>query len=163
MVFGTAAGAGGFREKIGHLCRQLGEGGGVKAEASPNLRDGKLDVVAWKPFADSWQGKLMIFGQCKTGTHYRDMLMQLQPDDFCAKWLRERPPVVPLRAFFVSEALSRSGDPSRRQWYENSVDAGLLFDRCRIVDFCDSVAEGVLEEVRTWTEAAAKGTELPTP
>ena len=109
MVFGTAAGVGGFREKIGHLCRQLGEGGGVKAEASPNLRDGKLDVVAWKPFADSWQGKLMIFGQCKTGTHYRDMLMQLQPDDFCAKWLRERPPVVPLRAFlFPKRYLGRA-------------------------------------------------------
>lgn len=38
-----------------------------------------------------------------------------------------------------------------------------LFDRCRIVDFCDSVAEDVLEEVRTWTEAAAKGTKLPNP
>ena len=89
--------------------------------------------------------------------------MQLQPDQFCAKWLRERPPVVPLRAFFVSEALSRSGDPSRRRWYEDSIDAGLLFDRCRIVDFCDSVAEEVLEEVRIWTEAAAEGTELPAP
>ena len=163
MVFGTAAGAGGFRDKVGDLCRQLGEGGGVRDGVSQNKRDGKLDVVAWKPFADSWQGKLMIFGQCKTGTNYKDVLMQLQPDQFCAKWLQERPPVVPIRAFFVSEALSRSGAPSRRRWYEDSIDAGLLFDRCRIVDFCDSVAEEVLEEVRIWTEAAAEGTELPAP
>ena len=163
MVFGMSAQTGGFRKRVEDFCRQLGEGGGVKDEVNPNVKDGKLDVVAWKPFADSCQGKLIIFGQCKTGTNYRDMLMQLQPDAFCKKWLRDKPPVDPLRAFFVSEALSRSGDRSRHQWYEHSADAGLLFDRCRIVDFCDSVADEVLEEVRTWTEAAAGCTELPAP
>lgn len=163
MVFGATSGSGGFRARVACLCRQLGEGGGVRCGVSPKVRDGKLDVVAWKPFADSWQGKLIIFGQCKTGTDYRDMLTHLQPDAFCAKWLREKPPVVPVRAFFVSEALSRSGASSQRRWYDSSVDAGLLFDRCRIVDFCDSVAEDVLEEVRTWTAAAAEVSELPVP
>ncbi len=163
MVFGATSGSGGFPARIARLCRQLGEGGGVRDDVSPRVRDGKLDVVAWKPFADSWQGKFIIFGQCKTGTDYRDMLTELQPDAFCAKWLREQPPVMPVRAFFVSEALSRSGALSQRQWYDSSVDAGLLFDRCRIVDFCDGVAEDILEEVRTWTEAAAAVSELPVP
>ena len=163
MAFGAASETGGFRARIERLCRRLGEGGGAKDDASPKARDGKLDVVAWKPFADSRQGKLMIFGQCKTGTNYRDSLTQLQPDAFCAKWLRERPPVVPMPAFFVSEALSRLGVSSRRRWYDHSVDAGLLFDRCRIVDFCDGVAEDVLAEVRAWTEAAAEDNELPAP
>ena len=163
IVFGATSGSGGFPARIARLCHQLGEGGGVKDGVSPRVRDGKLDVVAWKPFADSWQGKLIIFGQCKTGTDYRDMLMQLQPEAFCKKLLRELPSVMPVRAFFVSEALSRSGASSQRQWYDSSVDAGLLFDRCRIVDFCDGVAEDVLEEVRTWTEAAAAVSELPVP
>ena len=163
MVFDATSGSGGFPARIARLCRQFGEGDGVRDVVSPRVKDGKLDVVAWKPFADSWQGKLIIFGQCKTGTGYRDMRTQLQPDAFCAKWLREQPPVMPVRAFFVSEALSRSGALSQRQWYDSSVDAGLLFDRCRIVDFCDGVAEDVLEEVRTWTEAAAAVSELPVP
>ena len=163
MVFGTASETGGFPARVACLCRRFGEGGGVKDDVLPTVGDGKLDIVAWKPFADSWQGKLIIFGQCKTGTVYRDMMTELQPDAFCAKWLREQPPVLPVRAFFVSEALSRSGVSSKRQWYDSSVDAGLLFDRCRIVDFCDSVAEDVLEELRTWTEAAAEVFGLPAP
>ena len=163
MVFGTTSGTGGFRARVADLCHRLGEGNGAKDAVSPNVRDGKLDVVAWKSFADSWQGKLIIFGQCKTGTEYRDTLTQLQPDAFCAKWLRERPATLPMRAFFISEALSRSGASARHQWYERSIDAGLLFDRCRTVDFCDSVTDDVLKEVRTWTEAAAKNNELPAP
>ena len=163
MVFGTASGIGGFRDRVMDLCQKLGEGGSAKEAVSPSARDGKLDIVAWKPFVDSWQGKLIIFGQCKTGTEYRDTLTQLQPDAFCAKWLRERPAIPPMRAFFISEALSRSGASARRQWYEHSTDAGLLFDRCRIVDFCDGVTDDVLEEVRTWTGAAAENNELPAP
>ena len=163
MVFGSASGTGGFRARVADLCRRLGEGNGARDAVSPNAKDGRLDVVAWKPFADSWQGKLMIFGQCKTGTEYGDTLTQLQPDAFCAKWLQERPAVLPVRAFFVSEALLRSGASAQRQWHERSTDAGLLFDRCRTVDFCDGVTDDVLEEVRTWTEAAAENNELPAP
>ena len=84
MVFGATSGSGGFPARIARLCHQLGEGGGVRDDVSPRVKDGKLDVVAWKSFADSWQGKLIIFGQCKTGTDYRDMPTQLQPDAFCA-------------------------------------------------------------------------------
>ena len=163
MVFGTASGTGPFRARVADLCRRLGEGGGARDAASPNVKDGRLDVVAWTPFADSWPGKLTIFGQCKTGTEYRDTLTQLQPDAFCAKWLREMPAVVPVRAFFISEALSRSGASARNEWYERSTDAGLLFDRCRTVDFCDGLTDDVLEEVRTWTGAAAGNNELPAP
>ena len=163
MVFGSASGTGGFRKRITDLCCRLGEGNGARDAVFSKKKDGRLDVVAWKPFADSWQGKLMIFGQCKTGTEYGDTLTHLQPDGFCKKWLRDMPAVLPVRAFFVSEALLRSGASARCQWYEHSTDAGLLFDRCRTVDFCDGVTDDVLEEVRTWTEAAAENNELPAP
>ena len=162
-VFGTASEIGRFQDKVTDLCHKLGEGGGYRNEISSNARDGKVDVVAWKSFADSWQGKLIIFGQCKTGTEYRDTLTQLQPDTFCANWLRERPAIMPVRAFFISEALSRLGDLARQQWYERSTEAGLLFDRCRTVDFSDGVTDDILEEVRVWTGAAAENNELPVP
>ena len=119
------------------------------------MRDGKLDVVVWKHFTDGLAGKLIAFGQCKTGTSYRDSLTQLQPDSFCRKWLRSPLVLTPVRMFFVSEALPRS------LWRNDSIDAGLLFDRCRIVDFCDNVSRDVLVKVTTWTAAAAKATELP--
>ena len=152
LVFGTSSKDKNFAEKIDTLCRKLEEGGGFENRdpAAPTARDGKLDVVAWKHFADGQPGKLIAFGQCKTGTSYHDTLTQLQPSVFCDKWLRSAPVVPPVRMFFVAEALSRS------HWSSMARDAGILFDRCRIVDFADEISTEVLEKVRAWTRAAAE-------
>ena len=115
MVFGNRLLPGvGFANKINNLCRKLQEGDGFynHGHGRTTANDGKLDIVAWKHFADRLPGKLIAFGQCKTGTHYRDTLTQLQPDLFCRTWLRSSPVFVPIRMFFVAEALSRSN------WYD---------------------------------------------
>ena len=149
FVFGTASQQPGFRSRVDDLCRQLGEGGGFIDRSGGRLtaRDGKLDVVAWKPFADGRPGKLILFGQCKTGTSYRDTLAQLQPEAFCKKWVRDPLDLAPVRAFFIAEALPLS------LWHDTVVDAGLLFDRCRIIDFADSVNSTVLRRLTAWTTA----------
>ncbi len=158
LVFGTGSRGAGFRNKIDDLCKRIGEGDRFdgKQGTSAHTRDGKLDVVAWKPFSDRRQGKLILFGQCKTGTNYRDSLTQIQPDSFCSKWLRSQPALPPVRVFFISEALSATG------WYNAARDAGLLFDRCRIMDFCDIRDPGVLADMRSWTSAAAVASGLST-
>ena len=157
IVFGTAAGEADFPRKVNDLCKRIKEGDGYvnRSEGPPREQDGKLDIVAWKHFKDWLPGKLIAFGQCKTGTNYKDELTQLQPDSFCRKWVRSPLILTPVRMFFVAEALSRS------RWVNTAYDAGLLFDRCRIVDFCDGISEDVLEKVKAWTEAAAKANELP--
>ena len=159
MVFGTAVSARGFPDRINKLCKCIGEGGGFRDRDNTASRqqDGKLDVVAWTPFSDRLPGQLIMFGQCKTGTHYKDQLAQLQPDSFCRKWLRTQPAVTPTRAFFLSEALPRSG------WRDSAVDAGVLFDRCRIVDFARDASADLLTRIRGWTEAAAIATDLEGP
>ena len=159
LVFGTAAGGTGFREKVDELCKQMKEGDGFvnRDGTPPREQDGRLDVVVWKHFTDSLPGKLIAFGQCKTGTDYRSTLTQLQPDSFCRKWLQSPLVITPVRMFFVSEALPRG------HWYNVSSDAGLLFDRCRIVDFCDNISADILEKLRAWTAAASEATELPSP
>ncbi len=156
LVFGTSSKDKNFAAKIDTLCGQLEEGGGFENRDldPPTAKDGKLDVVAWKHFADGKPGKLIAFGQCKTGTSYHDTLTQLQPRTFCEKWLRSSPVVPPVRMFFVAEALSRS------HWSTMARDAGILFDRCRIVDFADNVSTEVLEKVRAWTHAAAESESL---
>lgn len=154
-VFGVGSAAGTFPAKIESLCTDLGEGEGFRNAASGvRVGDGKLDVVVWKGFADGRPGKMIGFGQCKTGTSYRDTLSQLQPDKFCTKWFRTQPALTPIRMFFVAEALPDLG------WYESAVDSGLLFDRCRMVDFADGVAEETLADVRCWTSAAAESVAL---
>lgn len=150
LVFGTTAGSPSFPAKVNTLCKQMQEGVRFVSHirSYKRIKDGKLDVVAWIPFADNLPGKLIAFGQCKTGTTYEDALPQLQPDAFCKKWLHQQPVLTPTRMFFLAEAL-----PSF-DWDNDSIDAGLLFDRCRIVDFSDDIRVETLEKVAAWTAAA---------
>lgn len=139
-----------FGDKIDDLCARLNEGGGFRRqEARPSMRDGGLDVVVWKHFADRSPGKMIGFGQCKTGTSYRDRLSELHADAFCDKWTMDPPAVVPTRMYFVAEALARSS------WRNDLIDAGLLFDRCRVVDYCGGCRSEVLALLLKWTNAAA--------
>lgn len=156
MVFGTAAGGAGFKEKVNSLCAKIMEGNGFKSKSDKSVRekDGKLDVVTWIHFSDGLPGKFIAFGQCKTGTHYLDDLPILQPDSFCRKWMNSMPALVPMRMFFIAEALPRGN------FYDLASDAGLLFDRCRIVDNSGQVSETLLGKVESWTLAAANSTGL---
>lgn len=158
LVFGTGSGGGGFRDKIDYLCKRMGEGkhfDGMRGN-SARMRDGKLDAVAWKPFSDGRASKSILFGQCKTGTSYKDSLTHLHPDAFCDKWMRSPPALTPVRSFFLSEALSEI------DWYADARDAGLLFDRCRMVDFGEIRDKDILARIRAWTNAATTAAGLPT-
>lgn len=150
IVFGTAT-PGAFNEKVNGLCRDIGEGSGFKP-LDPNVRlpsggDGKLDAVAWIPFSDLRSGKLILFAQSKTGTHWRDTTTQLQPSGFTRKWMQEPLTPDPVRVFCVAESM----DDWR--WRPTQIDAGILFDRCRMVDFAHSTSSEILEEIRLWTQA----------
>ena len=157
IVFGTASGTADFPSKINNLCNKLEEGGGFENRSGRPWRqkDGTLDVVAWKPFTDRRDGKLIAFGQCKTGTHGKEDFTTLQPDAFCSKWLKSQPALIPIRMFFISEALHEVS------WRNDAVDAGLMFDRCRIMDFSDEISQPLLAKIAKWTTAAANAAGLP--
>ena len=157
LVFGTAAEGDGFADKVDDLCRRIGEGGGFvdRYGGGQWAKDDKLDVVAWTPFADQQCSKVIVFGQCKTGTHFADELTELQPGAFCNSWWRSPPALTPTRTFFVAEALPRAG------WGRIAAKGGLLFDRCRMVDFGGTVCAEVLRKVRIWTRGAAVAADLP--
>ena len=92
MVFGTGREAedkdeddeldqGKFETAVNNLCKELREGGGFESYANSRVtaRDGKLDVVVWRHFADRRGGQLIGFGQCKTGKYWNRDLTKLQP------------------------------------------------------------------------------------
>lgn len=152
FVFGTAA-SHGFQDKVDALCRELREGAGFRSldHAPVQANDDKLDAVAWVPFSDSLPGQLIAFGQCKTGSNWGGLVAQLQPDTFIKKWMREPILVNPIRAFCISEAADRS------RWKGTCTAAGILLDRCRLIDFSDNLPLDLLDRVSRWT-TAAKGT-----
>lgn len=149
LVFGTAA-PGRFKDKVEHLCRELHEGDGFRSlDIAPvEANDDKLDTVAWVPFADLLPGQLVLFGQCKTGTSWGESITQLRPEAFVTKWMKTPILVTPVRAFCISEATDRS------RWKGTTVTAGILFDRCRLVDFSDGIDSRLLGKVLRWTNAA---------
>ena len=150
FIFGTSATDRRFKSKVDQLCTKLGEGSGFHNPGGGRVtsKDGKLDIVAWIPFTDERPGKLIVFGQCKTGSNWRDTLSQLQPSAFCQKYMNRSPLVIPQRAFFISE------EPDTNKHHEDVIDGGLMFNRCRLVDCSDYLPEELCSQIMQWTDSA---------
>ncbi len=151
LVVGTSN-PGTFQDRVNNLCQSLGEGSRFRSldNASIRAKDDKVDTVTWIPFVDRLPGQLIVFGQCKTGTNWRDQISQSRPEDFIKKWMHEPFLVNPLRVFCVSEAVDRS------RWKGTSVAAGILFDRCRLVEYCVGLDAHILTSIQKWTAEAKK-------
>ena len=154
LVFGTARRkgcdeVGAFPDAVNGLCNRLGECVGFHSHSGsqPTAQDGNLDVVVWKHFTDGRQGKLIGFGQCKTGIGWKVGLFDLVPSGFCRKWVRTMPIIEPIRLYFITARVRHS------EWYDTSVDAGIRFDRCRILDYAPKMAP-LKDDWLAWTKAA---------
>ena len=157
LVFGTSSDLRSFSDRVEDLCARIGEGNTYRNNSGgrPQAKDDGLDVVVWNPFTDTRKGKLMGFGQCKTGTHYEEHFTRLQPDAFCKNWFDVMPAVHPVRIFFMTDAL-----PNDR-WYKRSTYAGIIFDRSRLIQLCENISSQTLTKMSTWTQAAAVANGLP--
>lgn len=152
IILGTAM-RGGFEERVNHLIREVQEPCSFRnidgEEAVVHAQDDGVDVVGWLPFADGAPGKLAIFAQVKTGTSWRDSVLECQPENFQKKWLNGAFTVSPVRAFCVAEAVGRSS-----RWNSTCCDAGVLFDRCRLVSCCVLDGFARLDDLRNWVSGA---------
>lgn len=141
----------GFADALDELCRAMGEG--TRHRGRPTLkdqRDAKLDLAVWRDFRDGRRGKLIGFAQCKAGKHWRRHLTDLVPENFCAKWILDRPVVLPTGIFFVPLRVAR------RVWDVTCIDAGILFDRCRITECGSQINSGVADKWRRWSARVVK-------
>jgi len=158
FVFGTAAGATlpTFPEKVAHIVSTLREGGAYKIAAiSPGAGDGKLDAVAYRVFADQRRGGLIGFAQAKTGENWRQHLTKLQPRSFMSKYVTSPLVIDPVRIYMVPHRIHHD------RWESDSLEGGLLFDRCRITQYADRVSPNVLENADRWLRAAISATTYP--
>lgn len=149
-VFGTASkGLGSFDAKIEGLCADIGEGNGWKQTAlSPGAGDGGLDAIAWRRFADGRPGGLVGFAQCKTGDHWRQHRPRLQPRAFCGDYMLQPLILDPWKIFMVPHRIER------RRWDSDSRHGGLMFDRCRLVQYGQTISASLLDDCRVWLNAA---------
>ena len=157
LVFGTSSNIRSFPDRVNTLCEQIGEGNFYQNNSggNPQAKDDGLDVVVWNPFNDARRGKLIGFGQCKTGTHYEEQFTRLRPSTFCQNWFNVMPAVPPVRMYFIADAL-----PEER-WNQKTSYAGILFDRSRVVELCENISSRTLADMSAWTRAAAIANRLP--
>jgi hypothetical protein len=124
---------------LDYLCVLLNEGGGCSTpEVARHNGDDQLDIVAWREFPDRQAGKIVAFGQCAAGSDASSKMSELNALAFSQKWFREPLAIPPVRLFFVPWDMGFSLMTRRRH---NLIDAGIIFDRCRIVA-CESQLKG---------------------
>ena len=153
MVFGTGGRSPesytGFENAINRLSKLLSEGSGWRPGArTPGAGDAKLDVVAWRKFSDLRPGSLVGFAQCKTGIHWKDHLDKLQPAKFSLDYFREPLLVEPIRLYMIPWRIDK------QHWRTHTNHGGILFDRCRIVQYGDYISSSVIARCRKWVMAA---------
>ena len=153
VVFGTAQKKAEhgkkFKSNIENLCSSLREGHGLKPGAKlPGAGDGKLDIVVWRVFSDGRSGGLIGFGQCKTGVRWKTHLTELQPRSFCQKYFKKPLSIDPVRVYMVPHRVDAA------EWDDHTSEAGLLLDRCRLVQYGHSISKEVFGDCKTWLVAA---------
>lgn len=152
FVFGTAA-AGPFKDKVQDLILKIGEGGNFRnpnnVETTPKKDDG-IDVVAYKNFADGRIGKLIAFGQCKTGdSSWKDGKLKLRPSDFCQKWFSAPVVYLPLRLLFICDTMNEGST------FFDDQQGFIVFNRFRIMEHLpNDLDPSIVARVRQWLEGA---------
>lgn len=150
MVFGTGAESddNGFETKVKGMLDRFVEKGYLfrRPDGDRNRqKDGKVDLVAFIPFNDSRKGHFVALGQCKTGTHWREKLGQLNPRTFCDLYIEPPLAFTPVCIYMVSEACNDDWEQLARN------SQGVLFDRTRIMQFIpDSIDENLYRDIAAW-------------
>lgn len=142
---------GGFEPALTKLCLDLREGRGCKGSPrTSQLKDAKLDIVAWLPFPDRRAGQLIMFAQCSTGSNWFEKIHELRPREWCQLWMMEVPHVEPIGSFFVPRRI----EPER--WEEAGRYGGILFDRCRISALSSALPGQLGSTISDWAEEAVR-------
>lgn len=134
-----------FKDCVSEMCKIAHSGGcAVPKARSPGGGDGGVDIFAWRTFSDRREGALLAFAQCKTGINWRNHTTRTIPAEFCRRYIVPRPTVDPLRIYMVPVRVDG------RDWSDVVGEAGILFDRCRIVDWSSKIAPSLFERCHAW-------------
>lgn len=155
---------------IGHVRDAIPEG------LPLSLKDGGIDVIAWRDFSDRMPGKTYLLGQCASGTHWKNKSVVEYIETLHGSWFTTRPATVAMPAMFIPFPLHHDIEESRalpfldvvrNSTWHNEMRFGIIFDRLRIAQYahhcltCGEVSrvnvDGVnhFDRVRSWVRDAA--------
>lgn len=122
------------------------------------LKDGGIDVIAWKESPDRRPGKLCILGQCASGLNWKGKSVVEYIDQLPA-WFSDQPFKYSLPAMFIPFPIHHElNEPvrdtfmdsvARKFWFEERR-FGIIFDRLRIpylANICMELSEEARQRV----------------
>jgi hypothetical protein len=132
------------------LANHMGRGRG-DIPVNPSAKDGGVDVVAWRAFADSTQGALVVLGQCTvTQTLFQQKLADVKERMWAAYLQLGQPPMT---AMIVPYQVKRLPEEQWALWH---YAVGMIIDRGRIVELLCRLDPAEIEhraQITAWARA----------
>ncbi len=147
----------------------------IPAGLPSSLKDGGIDVIAWRDLPDGMPGKIYLLGQCASGMGWKSKSVLEYIGQLHGAWFTKQPAKHSIPAMFIpfpfhDDLDGQPGSPflevvRNRYWYEEQR-FGIIFDRLRIAHFAKACmdlpgevqqkVDGIsrLEEIRQWVECA---------
>lgn len=112
-------------------------------------QDAGIDLVVFIPFADQNKGIFIGFGQCKTGTTWKDAIEP--PCSFAGSFIEPQFVFEPINFYMVSESFVDSWEQVSRRC------GGMIFDRERIMQYLPNhLPLELVDDIRTWNQSIMK-------
>jgi hypothetical protein len=113
-----------------------------------SLKDGGIDVIAWRNHPDDMPGKIYMLGQCASGMNWKSKTVVEYIHQLHGSWFTDGPPAThTLPAMFIPFTFHRDLNEERRGSYLDAMRNlyryeerrfGIIFDRLRIAHFANS-------------------------
>lgn len=120
----------GFHEKLVQVFGHRAGNGIPRAEmppgAPPKIKDGGIDVIAWKMESDGRPGIPYLLGQAASGKNWREKSVQSFIQRFHAFWFEHSPSSIPSPAMFIPFCLPEPQDQRADHWSQKEVLEGHL-------------------------------------
>ncbi|HEY9117845.1 MAG TPA: hypothetical protein VIN11_08465 [Roseivirga sp.] len=144
-----------IESRIKDVCIKIRE----KFAEAPQARykDRGVDVISWKPFfenaAEHRSNQIVVLSQCAIGGDWRSKTGQIPLDSWkqYVHWANQ-----PIKAFAVPIVIHDD------LWHDISTEAGLLFDRIRIVNYVPQQFpdEPLMNQIKVWIDSEIENAKL---
>jgi len=135
-----------FAEALREVVEKRVQEGGLRNKPLPgspvNIKDGGIDVIAWRDFPDGLPGKLLLLGQCATGkNNWYAKGVRIYRDTFFSDFFSEKFPSPIIEAIFVPFCLATNEYQVKGSTHTESLSGvfrhfttslGIVVDRCRL-------------------------------
>lgn len=123
-----------FLDCLKEVYVQFGEGQVVHKPprgASPMVKDGEIDVIAWKPREDNAAGTFYLLGQVASGANWEAKSIKGGSiDSFHHTWFTRAPASTPIPAIFIPLVILSEGGGNRRETVDLlTAKFGNIYDR----------------------------------